>query len=81
MNVEVKLFAVAKQLANAETISIELPADPTVLNLREAISAQHAELHDVIQRAMIAINTEYVTNDTIVPKDSEIAIIPPVSGG
>ncbi|MBC8351782.1 MAG: MoaD/ThiS family protein [Planctomycetes bacterium] len=81
MKVKVKLFAVAKQLAGSETVSVELPDDATVLVLRDAISDQHVQLRDVIQRAMIAIDTEYVRNDAAVPVDSEIALIPPVSGG
>lgn len=81
MKVEVKLFAVAKQLAGAEAISIELPAAATVQDLRNGIAAQHTELQDIIARAMIAINAEYVSNAANVPDNCEIALIPPVSGG
>ena len=81
MNVEVKLFAVAKQLAGSAAIVVEVPDGATVRQLRDALGQQYAELRDVTQRAMIAIDTEYVNNDAIVPKDSEIALIPPVSGG
>ena len=106
MKVEIKLFAVAKQLAGAEAISIELPAGATVQDLREAIGDQHPVLRDITTRAMIAIDTEYVSDDALVPENtvpentvpentvpentvpentvpenSEIALIPPVSGG
>jgi molybdopterin converting factor subunit 1 len=81
MKVEVKLFAVAKQLAGAEAISIELPAAATVQDLRNGIAAQHTELQDITARAMIAINAEYVSNAASIPDNCEIALIPPVSGG
>lgn len=81
MKVEVKLFAVAKQLAGTESISVELSAGATVQKLRDAICEQHAELRDITARAMIAIDAEYVNNNMRVPADSEIALIPPVSGG
>lgn len=81
MNVEVKLFAVAKQLAGSETVAVELFAGATVQELRHAIYEQHTELRDITPRAMIAIDAEYVNNDAIVPEHSEIALIPPVSGG
>jgi molybdopterin converting factor subunit 1 len=81
VNVEVKLFAVAKQLAGSETVAVELAAGATVRELRDALAAQHAELRDITQRAMIAIDAEYVHNDVVVPENSEIALIPPVSGG
>jgi molybdopterin converting factor subunit 1 len=85
MKVEVKLFAVAKQLAGTDAISIELPADATVQELRDALGEQRTELRDIIARSMIAIDAEYVSNDArvpnSVPENSEIALIPPVSGG
>jgi len=81
VNVEVKLFAVAKQLAGAETVTVSVPNHATVLELRNAIGRQHTELRDITQRALIAIDAEYANNDALVPKDSEIALIPPVSGG
>ena len=81
MNVNVKLFAVAKQLAGAETVAVTLPHQATVLELREAIGRQHPALHDITQRAMIAIDAEYISNDAVVPEHCEIALIPPVSGG
>ena len=81
MNVEVKLFAVAKQLAGSETVAVELSAGATVQELREAICEQHNVLRDVTARAMIAIDAEYVSNEAVIPEHSEIALIPPVSGG
>lgn len=81
MNVEIKLFAVAKQLAGSETVAVRIPNRATVQELRDAICQQHTELHDITERALIAIDAEYVNNDAIVPERSEIALIPPVSGG
>lgn len=81
MKIQVKLFAVAKQLVGAETISVEVSGDATVRELREAIAQQHRELSDLVIRAMIAVDTEYATDETTIPARAEIAIIPPVSGG
>ena len=86
MNVEARLFAVARQLAQAEAISVELPTGATVRDLRNALGEQHAELRDITARATIAINAEYVGDDARIPVNStpeniEIALIPPVSGG
>ena len=81
MNVEVKLFAVAKQLAGSETITVELPSGVRVSELRTSIGEQHTALREIIERAMIAINAEYASDDAVVPSGSEIALIPPVSGG
>ena len=80
MNVEVKLFAVAKQLAGSETVSVELPPNAKVKDLRTALGKRE-DLRDIIDRAMIAIDAEYASDDAIVSEKAEIALIPPVSGG
>ncbi len=45
------------------------------------LAKQHTELRDITARAMIAINTEYASDNASVPVNCEIALIPPVSGG
>ena len=81
MNVEVKLFAAARQLADAESIAVQLPEGATVRQLRDTLCEQHDQLRDIVPRAMIAIDAEYVNDDTVVAANCEIALIPPVSGG
>ena len=81
MRTEIKLFALAKQLAGCETINVDLPEGANVSTLRQAISRQHPELSDLVRHALFAVNTEYADDTSSVPNDAEIALIPPVSGG
>jgi molybdopterin converting factor subunit 1 len=81
VKVQVKLFAVAKQLAGSETVEVELPAGATVAQLRAALAAQSPPLAHLASHAMFAINAEYAENSTPIPPAAEIACIPPVSGG
>ena len=81
MKVEVKLFAVAKQLVGAETVNLELPRGATVKELRAALVQQQPAMADVVQHVLFAVNTEYADDETTIPNDAEIACIPPVSGG
>lgn len=81
MRVAVKLFAVAKQLAGTETVEVELPADATVGQLRAALAGQYPVLSEVLSRVTFAVNQAYATDQTKVMPDSEVACIPPVSGG
>ena len=81
MNVEVKLFAVARQLAGCETACVELPEAATVAQLRVALVAQHPPLAEVMQHVMFAVDAEYADEQTSIPHDAEVACIPPVSGG
>jgi len=81
MTCTVKLFAAARQLAGAEEVTIELPEGATVAELRAALAEAHPALAELLPSAMIAVNTSYVANDAVVAAGSEIAVIPPVSGG
>lgn len=81
MIVRIKLFAVAKQLAGADSVAVEMPALGTVGDLRAAAAVQYPALAAVLRRAFIAINAEYARDEMIVPAHAEIACIPPVSGG
>lgn len=81
MNVRVRLFAVARQLAGSDSVEVDLPSGATVVDLRNAVRNQFPELADVIRHAAFAVNAEYAQEETKIPDDAEIACIPPVSGG
>ena len=81
MKIVVKLFAAARQFAGSPEVVCELPADATVADLRVALAAAHPALAPLLPHALFAINAEYATDATRIPEDSEIACIPPVSGG
>lgn len=77
----VKLFALARQLANADSIEVIVPESGSVADLRGAMSQQFPQLAPVLRHAMIAIDTEYAADSVLVPGTAEVACIPPVSGG
>ncbi len=81
MNVGVKLFAVAKELAGRETLAVELPSRATVADLRRAVEAQFPALITILPHAMWAVDAAYADDNTILTDQSDIALIPPVSGG
>ncbi len=81
MNVAVKLFAVARQRIGSSTIEVELPAGATVAKLRSALAEQFPPLADILPHTRIAVSNEYVTDTTTITTTTEIALIPPVSGG
>jgi molybdopterin converting factor subunit 1 len=81
MKVRVKLFAVAKELAGGDELLVELPHSATIAHLRSTIVATSPSLARIVPHAMWAVGTEYATDDTLLHEASEIALIPPVSGG
>lgn len=81
MQIELKLFAVARQRAGSDSVRIELPELARVTDLRRAIVEQVPTLASLAPVLMISIDAEYARDGAIIPPGAEIAAIPPVSGG
>jgi molybdopterin converting factor subunit 1 len=81
MKIRVKLFAVAKELAGCEAISVELPTPAMIDDVRRAVAAAHPALERILSHAMWAVDAEYADDSTVVNEQSDVALIPPVSGG
>ena len=81
MNVEVQLFAVARQITGDDKLRIELSDGATIADLRKEISRNTPELSDLIKHARFAVDQEYAADSTILLEESQVACIPPVSGG
>jgi len=82
MQVELRLFAVFRERAGRDTLSLELDEGATVA---DAIAAAGREpgLAEILGRMPVraALNREYVGDDAVVSAGDELALIPPVSGG
>ncbi len=81
LNIEVKLFAVARQLAGCDALSLRVPADSTIGDLRTRLAAEHPDLAPLLPHVLFAVGSEYVGDDHPITDVGPIACIPPVSGG
>jgi molybdopterin synthase catalytic subunit len=82
MVVQIRLFAVLRELEGSDLLELRLPLHATVgealasLRRRPALSA----LADGVTLVM-AVNREYAEDATVLAPGDELALIPPVSGG
>jgi molybdopterin synthase catalytic subunit/molybdopterin converting factor small subunit len=76
MTLEVKLFAMLRERAGSDTVSVELPEGSTVGDLL-------GELAPLIGALPVraAVNREYSLEGAPLEEGDEVALIPPVSGG
>jgi molybdopterin converting factor subunit 1 len=81
MQITVKLFASARELAGGDSITVELPTGATVARLRQELMERLPAARDLLARSMFAIDCDYAADDKGVQASNEIACIPPVSGG
>ena len=81
MIVRVRLFARAKDLAGTDLVSVELPTNAIVADLRRRLAEQIPSLAPLLQRSALAVNQEFARDDQPLTDDAEVALLPPVSGG
>ncbi|MBL4686420.1 MAG: molybdopterin converting factor subunit 1 [Nannocystaceae bacterium] len=77
----VLLFAGLKQAAKTHTLAVEVQRDATVEDLLNTLSAAHPYLAAALSQCRVAVDQEFVAADHPLVGATEIALIPPVSGG
>jgi molybdopterin converting factor subunit 1 len=79
MNIQVRLFARAREIAGRDIITVALPDGATVADLRRKLSAEYPRLDELLKRSALAVEQEFAREDQ--PVRGEVALLPPVSGG
>jgi molybdopterin synthase catalytic subunit/molybdopterin converting factor small subunit len=82
MRLSVRLFAILRERAGADTVEIELGAGATAADALAALRAE-PRLAELLERmpARLAVNREYALAETPLAPGDELAAIPPISGG
>ena len=81
MTVTIRLFARARDLAGADFVALDLPDAATVANLRQRLAERVPALVVLLPRCAVAVNEEVADDSTAVQPGSDVALLPPVSGG
>ena len=79
--IQLKFFALAKDLAETAETTLDLPAGTTVGELRTRLVEHYPALAVLSAHLTIAIDARYAADAEVIPDGSEVACIPPVSGG
>ena len=78
---KLKCFGIAREIIAKDELLLEAEQAPkNVSELKEWIRSNYSKMNE-IKGFMIAVDQEYANDETLISSDSEIAIIPPVSGG
>ena len=81
MQLNVNLFARAKDLAGSGTVTVELPDEATVAEFKSVLAEQHPALAPIVAHLHVAIGTDYADDSTQLSAASQVSCFPPVSGG
>jgi molybdopterin converting factor subunit 1 len=77
----VHLFARARELAGADTLTLDLPGGATVSDLRRALVGLVPALARLLEVSAVAVNHDFTEDSRVLGPTDELAVIPPVSGG
>ena len=82
VEVQVRYFAAARELASCESEQVELPsAEVSAKDLLELLALLHPRLHPYLSRLRLAINDELRYDAPPVHAGDVIDVMPPVAGG
>jgi molybdopterin converting factor small subunit len=81
MIVRVKLFAAAKQVAGGSEVAVEVADGAMLADVERKLLGAVPALAGVVTHARWAIDAEFASRESVVKSKSEVALIPPVSGG
>ena len=81
MRVTIRYFAAARERAGTSSETLELHDAATVAEALAAVCARHPALQPVAQRLRLAVDQEFAAPESRLRDGSEVALIPPVSGG
>lgn len=81
MRVTVLYFAAARERAGASSDALDLPEGATAADALAAACARHPALLAVAGKLRLAVDQEFAGPDRRLHDGSELALIPPVSGG
>lgn len=86
MNVRIQLHGALREAAPSGFVEIDLPAGSRIATLRQHLAtwlAQHAPAVDagLLRRSAFATEEEILHDEREIPPNTQLAVLPPVSGG
>jgi molybdopterin converting factor subunit 1 len=81
VKIRVRLFASFREAVGGGTLDWDAPEAATVAEVVAALRAAYPRLGPAADKAMLAVNQEYVGGELRLHDGDELALIPPVSGG
>jgi molybdopterin converting factor subunit 1 len=75
------LFAAVREAVGSDQVTIRIPLPTTASALRKILSQLHPKIDTWLAVSRLAVDRRFVAEDDLIDSATEIAVIPPVSGG
>jgi len=81
IKITVLLFGQAREMANRQSIELQLDDPATVASAFAAVKALHPGIDRMERSLLFAVNEEYASREQPLADGDRLAVLPPVSGG
>jgi MoaE-MoaD fusion protein len=80
-HVKLLFFATLRDRAGMRSMELDIPLDLTIQGLKDKLSNEYPNLKESMKSVLTTINREYAFDEAVIPRNAEVAMFPPVSGG
>lgn len=81
-SIDVLIFAKLREKVGSNYLSVTVGSESTPRDeFFDLILSQYPEFAEIVKTCALAVDNAYTSADTIITKNSEVALILPVSGG
>ena len=81
MKIHTRYFASFREITGQNEEVLTLHEGANVADMRTLLLTRYPRLHAIMERALCAVNHNYVPVDTVLHEGDELVFIPPVGGG
>ena len=81
MELSVRFFALYRERAGRNQVSLDLPEKSTVADLTAEVRRRYPNLAPPEVSIVVAVNADYAEPETLLRPGDDVCLIPPVSGG
>lgn len=81
MIINIELFAAVADSVGKAQVQLSVPGPLTAPELLATFAAQFPQVAPLLKTSRVAVDQQYATEQTMIHDRSQVAIIPPVSGG
>ncbi len=80
MILKILTFGISRDIVGGSAFDFDVKENATVLDFKNALFDAYPAFKNLAS-LLVAVNTEYGTDETVLRERDEIALIPPVAGG
>jgi molybdopterin synthase catalytic subunit len=81
LEIQILYFATLRDLIGTRKENLTLPAESTVGDLKQQLSARGDRIAMAVGSALFSVNREFAFSEELLSEGDEVGVFPPVSGG